>query len=209
VCGRYLLLALDPEAFARHYGLDGLAEPAVAPRYNIAPTQQVAVVKSAGDRRLAMMRWGLVAPWTKAPLINARSETAFDKPAFRSALRLRRCLIPASGFYEWKTTGKTKQPHLFQLRDKDLLAFAGIWDVEAAAIMTTAANDLVRPLHERMPVILPPDAYGRWLDPALQDAEALRPMLTAYPAEEMAVVPVGPRVNNARNEGPECIRPAV
>jgi putative SOS response-associated peptidase YedK len=155
-----------------------------------------------------MLRWGLVAPWTKAPLINAKSETAFDKPIFRSAMRLRRCLIPASGFYEWKTTGKTNQPHLFQLRDKGLLAFAGIWDGEAVAILTTAANDLVRPLHERMPLILPTGVYGRWLDPALQDPEALRPLLAAYPAESMTASPVGSFVNNARNEGPECIAPA-
>jgi putative SOS response-associated peptidase YedK len=208
MCGRYLLLALDPEAFARHYGLDGMSEPALAPRYNIAPTQQVPVVRGDGGRRLAMLRWGLSASWTKAPLFNARAETAADKPVFRSALRLRRCLVPSSGFYEWKQAGKAKQPHLFQLRDKALFAFAGIWDGEAVAVLTTAANDLVRPLHERMPVILPPDAYGRWLDPALQDPEALRQMLSAYPAEAMTASPVGSFVNSARNEGPECMAPA-
>jgi putative SOS response-associated peptidase YedK len=208
MCGRYLLLALDPEAFARHYGLDGQAEPALAPRYNIAPTQQVAVVRSDAGRRLAMLRWGLVAPWTKAPLINARSETVFEKSAFRAAMLRRRCLVPTSGFYEWKDVGKSKQPYLFQLRDGGLTAFAGIWDGEAVTVLTTAANDLVSPLHDRMPVILPSEDYGRWLEPALQDAEALRPMLTAYPAEEMTVLPVGPRVNNARNEGPECMAPA-
>jgi putative SOS response-associated peptidase YedK len=209
MCGRYLLLALDPDAFARHYGLDGLNEPALAPRYNIAPTQQVAVVREDRGRRLALLRWGLVEPWTKAPLINARSETAFDKPAFRSAMLRRRCLVPASGFYEWKAAGKVRQPHLFQLRDGGLTAFAGIWDGEAVAVLTTAANDLVRPLHDRMPVILAPDAYGRWLDPASQDAEALRPLLAAYPADGMTASPVGSFVNNARHEGPECMSPAV
>jgi putative SOS response-associated peptidase YedK len=143
--GRCLLLAIDPEAVARHCGLDSLAEPALAPRYNIAPTQQVAVVRGDGGWRLAMLRWGLVAAWTKAPLINARSETVFEKSAFRAAMLRRRCLVPSSGFYEWKAVGKLRHPHLFQLRDGGLTAFAGIWEGEAVAFLTMAANDLVRP----------------------------------------------------------------
>jgi putative SOS response-associated peptidase YedK len=220
MCGRFALAA-RPEAVA---ALCGLPEPPdLFARYNVAPTQLVAVV---GDgprhgRKLALFRWGLIPSWspdTKGPpLINARAETVAIKPSFQELLRHRRCLIPASGFYEWAKSGGRKQPYLFRLRDGGPFAFAGLWDVwegpagkvPSCAVITTAANELVAPLHDRMPVILPPDQFGLWLDRAVTDPAALLPLLKPYPAELMEAVAVNTRVNSARNEGPECIEPAA
>jgi putative SOS response-associated peptidase YedK len=165
------------------------------------------------------MRWGIVPAWKhgSAPLlINARSETAATKPTFRKALQSRRCLIPATGFYEWRKTGRQKQPYLFRLADGGLFAFAGLWEVgrnhdgneaEACAILTTEANDLVRPAHDRMPVILDPSRYAEWLDPTLTDPSVFADWLRPYPADAMTAYPVSPLVNSARHEGPECAQP--
>jgi putative SOS response-associated peptidase YedK len=162
-----------------------------------------------------------VAPWakdTKQAPINARSEPAADKPLFRAALRKRRCLIPASGFYEWLALAgeKRKQAHCFRPRDERPWAFAGLWErwvgpdgpVESCAILTTEANELVRPVHDRMPVILPERHWAAWLDVGLQDAAALVPLLRPYPADAMRACPVGALVNNPRNDGPGCLEPA-
>ena len=184
------------------------------PRYNIAPTQDVAVVRpSEAGRELTLMRWGLIPSWTKdpkkAPLLNnARSETVAEKPSFRAAFKSRRCLIPASGFYEWKREGKLKQPYYFRRPDDRPLAFAGLWekwhDIESCTILTTDANELMAQIHDRMPVILSPNDYGEWLDPAAPEPGKL---LTPFPSDELVSYPVNPAVNNARNEGPECIEP--
>ena len=198
------------------------------PRYNVAPSQDVAVVRADdGGRTLGMLRWGLIPAWAKDhaigyKLINARSETAAEKPSFRSAFRTRRCLIPADGFYEWRREGKSRQPWLFGLRDGAPFAFAGLWErwtvpqgaalagslserspgdaVETCTILTTVANGTVAPVHGRMPVILPPDAYGPWL--AGEDV-ALAP----YPADAMTAHPVSTLVNRPANDDPRCVEP--
>jgi putative SOS response-associated peptidase YedK len=190
------------------------------PRYNVAPSQTVPVVRpAASGRELVLLRWGIVPAWNRASsmlLINARSETAATKPAFKKALQQRRCLIPATGFYEWKKEGRQKQPYLFRLADGGLFAFAGLWEMgrdkdgkeaEACAILTTEANELVRPAHDRMPVILDPQHYAGWLDPSLTDPAQFAEWLRPYPASAMMAYPVSPLVNNARHEGPECAEP--
>jgi putative SOS response-associated peptidase YedK len=171
------------------------------PRFNVAPTQPIAVIRPG---ELVALRWGLVPSWSKdgKGFINARAETAAEKPTFRSAFKKWRCLIPADGFYEWRKTeeGK-KQPYLIRMRDNEPFAFAGLWEGETCAILTTTANDLMRPIHERMPVILAPENYERWL--AEPDASVLR----SFPAEGMTAYPVSTYVNNAKQEGPKCTEP--
>ena len=194
------------------------------PRYNVAPTQTVPIVRPArGDRRdreLAMVRWGLIPFWAKnakigAKMINARAEGIAEKPAFRAALKSRRCLVPADGLYEWQATPGRKVPWRIPLKDSEPFAFAGLrerWDkapdgvaVESCTIVTTIANQLLRPLHDRMPVILAPDDHAAWLgeDAARDVAELLRP----YPSEAMWAYRVSPVVNSPKNDGPECIEP--
>jgi putative SOS response-associated peptidase YedK len=189
-------------------------------RYNVAPSQMVPDVREdAEGRYLGVLKWGFVPSWSKdgkiAP-INAMSETVGEKPMFRSAFRKRRCLLPASGFYEWMKSGKAKQPFHFTVRGGHPIGLAGIWEtwhkpdgeiVETVAILTTEANELVQPAHNRMPVILQPRYYDEWLDPKLQDAAVLEPMLRPYAAEDMEARPVSDYVNNARHEGPDCLTP--
>ena len=198
------------------------------PRYNVAPSQQVAAVREEeGGRRLSMLRWGLIPGWAKEPnigykLINARTETASTKPAFRAAWRNRRCLIPADGFYEWTGRGATRQPWLIRMTDDSLFAFAGLWErwtvrdgltlkgslaelspgdmVETCTILTTAANEAVAPVHDRMPVIVPPERCAPWL---AGESVPLEP----YPAEAMQIQPVSTRVNKPSNDDPRCIEP--
>jgi putative SOS response-associated peptidase YedK len=184
------------------------------PRYNIPPTEEVVAIRLADcNRWLSMMRWGLLPPWTKDPkraplLCNARAETVADKPAFRSAFKSRRCLVPASGFFEWKREGKLKQPYYFRRPDERPIAFAGLWEqwngIESVAIITTEANELMSRIHDRMPVILSRNDYSQWLNPASTE---LTKLLSPCPADELVCYPVNPVVNNARNEGPECIDP--
>lgn len=194
------------------------------PRYNIAPSQEVVAVRtdSAGNREAAQLRWGLIPSWADDPkigyrMINARAETVASKPSFRTAFKRRRCLIPADGFYEWKKEGKAKQPYLIELDDGELFAFAGLWEgwggddrpnIESCTIITTEANELMSELHHRMPVILSPDDYQQWLDPANDDYDGLEKLLDPYPADQMQYRPVSRTVNNARNEGPDCIESA-
>ena len=219
MCGRFFLLA-SPREVADLFGLADV--PDIAPRYNIAPTQPVAVVRLANaDRELVRLRWGLIPPWSrdgKAAQINARSETAADKPTFRTAFRKRRCLIPASGFFEWMQTGaKKKQPFCIRLADDKPFAFAGLWErwegpdgpVDSCAILTTEANELVRPVHDRMPVILDRRHFGQWLDPAEQDAGALAPLLRPFAADRMHAYPVSTLVNSPRNDDARCLGPAA
>jgi putative SOS response-associated peptidase YedK len=214
VCGRFTLTT-PPELIAEHFGLDDV--PPLGPRYNIAPTQPVPVVrKTAQGRRLEMLRWGLVPSWAGDPsignrLINARAETVADKPSFRSAYRRRRCLVVADGFFEWKRVGVRKQPMYIRLRDQAPFAFAGLWEswhrdqpdaVESCTLITTGPNALLATIHDRMPVILHPDDYARWLDPGAGDpARLLRP----YPAAEMTAHPVSRRVNSPANDDPACV----
>ena len=198
--------------------------PETPPRYNIAPSQEVPAViqnREVGGREFRPFRWGLVPSWAKDPAIgnrtiNARSETAATKPAFRKPFGERRCLILADGFYEWKRDGSRKQPYYIKLRDGEPFAFAGLWDhwapadgqpLETCTILTTTPNALVQPIHDRMPVILPSNAYGAWLDRTVSDVPTVQALLTPYPADEMIAYPVSTRVNNPAHDTPECVLP--
>jgi putative SOS response-associated peptidase YedK len=220
MCGRYTLIKPAAEV-AAHF--DAADPPLLDARYNIAPTQKVFVIRQRGESRVcSLARWGLVPPWAKLlndgpPLINARAETVTEKPTFRSAFKRRRCLVPADGFYEWKAEGSKKLPHYFTLAEGQLFAFAGIWErwdggeagiVESVATLTTEPNELVRPVHNRMPVILPAEVVPLWLDPRQEDVKALAGLLGPYPASVMSVRLVGHAVGNVRSEGPQCIKPA-
>jgi len=225
MCGRFTLRA-SASVIAEQFGL--LEVPELSARFNIAPSQPVPVVRLRPDgpgsgprRELVLMRWGLIPGWAKDPaignrMINARAETVAEKPAFRAALRRRRCLLPADGFYEWQRIGKRKQPYFIRLRDDRPFAFAGLWEswegpdqarIESCTLLTTDANELMRPIHDRMPVILPPEAYQPWLDPSLERPEELRPLLKPYPSEAMLAYPIGTLVNIPTNEDPRCVEP--
>jgi len=220
MCGRYALI-LSGRALAEQFDLPSV--PTLRPRYNIAPTQSVPIVRagSAEPRELREVRWGLIPFWAKDPsigarMINARSETVAEKPAFRQAIRRRRCLIPASGFYEWSRQGGDKQPYYIQLSGSRPFAFAGLWEhwspseggpVESCTILTTTPNALVAELHDRMPVILPPDRYDEWLSAAELAEDRLASLLGPYPAEEMTAHPVSRHVNSPAHDDPACIEP--
>ncbi|MBI5568361.1 MAG: SOS response-associated peptidase [Desulfomonile tiedjei] len=221
MCGRFVLMTLA-RSLASHFRL--AEEPELSPRYNIAPTETIAIVRVASEeprRLLVMVTWGLVPSWAKdrsmgPRLINARAESAAEKPAFRAAFKYRRCLVPADGFYEWKKIEGRKQPYLFGNADRKVFAFAGLWErwsgpegevVESATILTTDANELLMPIHDRMPVILAEADYDLWLDPTVKTAERLTPLLRPYPAAEMIGYPVSPRVNRAGYEDPDLIAP--
>jgi putative SOS response-associated peptidase YedK len=228
VCGRTNLTA-SPEELAEAFALDAAEVPALTPRYNIAPTQPMPVVRLDAARlrrRLSLLRWGLVPrgasdPAVGARMINARSETARTRAAFRGPFRERRCLIPASGFYEWRRIEQSRQPYLLRRRDGGLMALAGLWDrwapassspttgepIESCTILTTSANELVARLHDRMPVVLDPADYERWLDPEVEDVASLLPLLRPFPAAEMVAAPVSPRVNSPANDDPGLIEP--
>ncbi len=192
-----------------------------AARYNVAPGQQIAVVCQdpiEPVRRLERLRWGLVPWWAKEPtigykMINARAETAAERPAFGDALLARRCLVPADGFYEWKREGKQKLPFCFAMADDAVFAFAGLWErwrspegqtLDSCAILTTEPNELMRNVHDRMPVILPPESYELWLDPGFHKLSGLRPLLRTYPAAGMRRYRVSERVNYVQNDDAEC-----
>ncbi|MCL4871711.1 MAG: SOS response-associated peptidase [Anaerolineae bacterium] len=219
MCGRFALTA-SPEQIALAFSLAEM--PTLAPRYNIAPSQPVAAVRlnrDIGQRELTHFHWGLIPSWAKDPaigykMINARSETAAEKPSFRNALKYRRCLVPVSGFYEWQKVGKGKQPHYIHLAEQPVLAIAGLWEhwqsadgseIESCTLLTTTPNELMRPLHDRMPVILHPDDYTLWLNPQQTDAAALQPLFRPFPAELMTAYPVSTLVNSPMNDRPECV----
>jgi putative SOS response-associated peptidase YedK len=193
-------------------------------RYNIAPTQPIPVIRQNPRepvRELSLVRWGLIPSWAKDPsvaakMINARSETAATKPAFRDAMKFRRCLIPADGFYEWARTGKGKQPYCFEVNEGRLFAFAGIWErwkdasgnmVETCSILTTTPNAVTAAVHDRMPVILDPDAYDLWLDPGMRDVVAASDLLKPYDARLMRCYPISTRINHVANDDAECSVP--
>ena len=222
MCGRYRL-SRRKQIIEEHFDA-GSGEEEWAPRYNIAPTQPIPVVRQNPKepiRELSLMRWGLIPSWAKdssvaAKMINARSETAAAKPAFRDPLKFRRCLIPADGFYEWSRTGKTKQPYCFEVNEGDLFAFAGIWDrwkdpsgnwIKTCSILTTTPNAVTSPVHDRMPVILGTDAYDLWLDPGMKDVIAATEQLKPYDARLMRCYPVSTRINSVANDDAECSAP--
>jgi putative SOS response-associated peptidase YedK len=212
MCGRFTLT--QPGAIAATFGVT--LERLPPPRYNIAPTQPLGVIVHQSGRQFRLMSWGLIPAWTRElnashRMINARLETAHQKPSFRTAFRHRRCLIPADGFYEWKRIDDHKQPFYVQLQNHALFAFAGLWDtwqdIETCTILTTAANEDMQPIHHRMPVIISPDFYEQWLDPWAQQDQQVHEWLEAMPQPNMEVFPVSARVNNAALDGPECLQP--
>ncbi len=255
MCGRFTLTTPTDEIFEYFRileGVEGSAGGRPRPRYNIAPTQPVACVRQtvAGDtkpstpggppaRELVEMRWGLIPYWAKDPaignrMINARSESVADKPAYREAFRKRRCLVVADGFYEWKRLRGAKQPYFIYMENHRPFAFAGLWErwkprrdqldkivapgkpevplstdgrVESCTFLTTGPNELLKRIHDRMPVILPQQHWDTWLDPAVQDADELSALLLPYPASEMRTHPVSTHINKPSNDDPTCIEP--
>lgn len=196
------------------------------PRYNIAPTQPVPVIRQHPKeprRVISTMRWGLVPSWAKdmsgsASMINARSETAASKPAFRDPMKFRRCLVPADGFYEWKRTGQSKQPFCFEVNEGELFAFAGLWDgwkdpdgkwIKSCSILTTTPNAVTSQVHDRMPVILRKDDYELWLDPGMTNVEAIADLLKPFDARLMRAYPVSSRINQVRNDDEDCSKPVA
>jgi putative SOS response-associated peptidase YedK len=225
MCGRFTLrtpLARVAELFELDSTGDWVSRQ--PPRFNVAPSQTVAAIRWNPERHareLVPLAWGLVPHWADDPaignrMINARAETVSGKPSFRDAFRRRRCLIPADGFYEWQKRGRSKQPYFIRLKEEQPFAFAGLWDrwdklgepIESCTIITTDANELVKPLHDRMPVMLDRDEAGRWLAAESAEPEALQSLLRPFPAELMVAYPVSTVVNSPRYDGPECIEPA-
>ncbi len=220
MCGRFVLRA-SPQQLQTLFDLD--AAPQAAPRYNIAPTQPVLAVRAnphGGQREATYLNWGLVPFWAKDPkigsrMINARSETAAEKPSFRAAFKYRRCIVPADGFYEWKRENNAKQPYLIGMESGEVFGIAGLWEhweqdgsvIESCTLLTTDANEQLAPLHHRMPVILEPQDYDEWLDPTVQKADPLLHLMRPLSGGELCAFPVSKVVNNPRNEEPMCVEP--
>jgi len=218
MCGRFAQRS-DPKRLAQEFKVAEV--PPVEARYNVAPTQKIlAVRQSATGREMTFFKWGLVPAWAKdtsmgARLINARSETVREKPSFREAFKRRRCVIPADGFYEWRREGSKKQPFFFRMRDERPFGFAGLWErwemegrdqaINSCTILTTEANEVLRPMHDRMPVILHPDDYSLWLEGDERERALLGELLRPYPAGEMIGYPVSALVNSPGNKGAELI----
>lgn len=223
MCGRFALLT-PGEEIAAMFDLDS-APAGIVARYNIAPTQPVATVRlqpGTGRRELTYCHWGLIPSWAKdhslaARMINARAETAAEKPAFRAAYKYRRCLIPASGFYEWQPQNGAKQPLYIHPAGGQLLALAGLWEhwqspdgseIDSCTILTTGPNAFMHPIHNRMPVIVDPADFELWLRTDGQRLDQLQHLLRPAPDELLTAHPVSTYVNSPRNEGPQCIAPA-
>lgn len=220
MCGRYTLTS-GPDRIRERFGVVEVPYE-LAARYNIAPSQDVPVIANLPGRRVEMFRWGLIPAWAREPsvghrMINARAETLREKPSFRAAFAKRRCLILADGFYEWQKVGSGKVPMYVRLASREPFAFAGLWEswqpadgeaVRSCTVITTEANAVLAPIHDRMPVILAPEHYARWLDPQPVAAQQLQPLLVPYPAGEMEAFAVSRLVNNPGNDTPACIEPA-
>ncbi len=221
MCGRFTSKA-NPEEIKKEFKVGKLNPTLFEPRYNIAPTKIIpAVLETEGERIVNALRWGLIPSWAKdgkigSKMINARAETLAEKPSFRNAFRSRRCIIPASGFYEWAKKGTgAKQPFYFYLKDKEVFGFAGLWEewldkesgelVETCTIITTEANEILEPVHDRMPVILKPAEYDLWLDEKEKDTERLQKLLVPYPSNEMGSHAVSKAVNSPAYDSPELI----
>jgi putative SOS response-associated peptidase YedK len=223
MCGRFTLTVETADLQEAFTGFE--FPPKIGPRYNIAPSQPVLVLPNDGKNKADFFVWGLIPSWTKDPtigsrMINARAETLAEKPSFRGPYRYKRCLIPADGFYEWQQQpgARVKIPHYIRLKNQHPFAFAGLWDewlgtdgsqIKSCAIITTAPNALIKNIHERMPVILRPEDYAKWIAPESRQPTELQPLLNAYPAEEMEAYPVKTLVNQAKLDLPEMIQPAT
>ena len=222
MCGRFTLTS-DQDSFGDRFSFTGF-DLGWVPSFNIAPTQEVLTVTNDGsENHPELMRWGLVPSWAKDPkignrMINARSETLTEKPSFRTAFKRRRCLIPADGFYEWKREGKAKKPMLITANPGGLFAFAGLWEtwkqpddswLLTCAIITTSANEFMKSIHDRMPVILPREFEASWLDPEERDTAMLSELLLPYDSDRMEAYEVSTLVNSPRNNFPEVIEPVA
>lgn len=219
MCGRFTL-TIDPGELQELFP-SVVIPTGMQPRFNIAPSQPIAVISSEDPKILTFYQWGLVPSWAKDmqvgnKMINARAETLAEKPSFRNAFRRRRCLILADGFYEWKVTGNTKQPMYIYLQDHQPFAFAGLWEhwhapdgseLKSCAIITTQPNKLMADIHNRMPVILSPESYDKWLDTTSQDFRFLNSLLVPYANTDMKAHPVSRLVNSPNHDQPECILP--
>jgi putative SOS response-associated peptidase YedK len=233
MCGRFVS-ASPPDVIARYFAADVVTEEVLEPSYNVAPTDPVYAVRERGDaRRVDVLHWGLVPTWARdrkvgSRMINARAETLPDRSAYRAAFQRRRCIIPADGFYEWKrlegatTSRPARQPMFIHRVDGAPLAFAGIWEawrdpegdpdadiVRTCAIVTGAPNEAVAAIHDRMPVILPPDTWDPWLDPGNDDLDELRSLLVPVPSATIAMHPVSSLVNDVRENGPDLVAPVA
>lgn len=221
MCGRYRL-GRGRDAFLKYFGVDD--EIDWSARYNIAPTQDAPVILQDSIqpvRHAALMRFGLIPSWSKdasgsARMINARAESAAEKPAFRDPLKLRRCIVPADGFYEWRQNGKVRQPYCFEVGNSQIFGFAGLWDrwrapdgknIESFTILTTQPNALLSGIHDRMPAILNPDDYDMWLDPGMKDVQAALEVIHPFDARQMRSFPVSTRVNSPDNDDEACAKP--
>ena len=220
MCGRYSLVA-GADQLALRFDFDARAVD-LSPNYNVAPSQSVLTVRAAEGphREASLMRWGLIPSWAKDMsigyrMINARAETVAERPSYRTALHRRRCLVIADGFYEWQREGKARRPMRVTLRSGEPFAFAGLWEtcrdpegelLHSCTIITTTPNDVVRPIHDRMPVILPPDLEPLWLDADVKDSAILADILAPYPAEQMQAYEVSALVNSPKNNAPDLIR---
>jgi len=219
MCGRYALLATGE--LQTRFEITGEV-PELDARYNVAPTQTLPVIVRNSPNRVALMRWGLIPSWAKdasgaGRMINARAETVAEKPSYRTALRSRRCLVPANGFFEWRRVGATRTPFYIHMKDESLFAFAGLYDtwrdpngvaVTTYTIITTEPNELVATIHDRMPVILHREDEDRWLDPGITDPGAVLPLLHPHPAEGMATYPISTTVNSPAHDSPDILQPA-
>ncbi len=220
MCGRFALKT-PPRSIQEHFHLPETV--VLSPRYNIAPSQEIAVVRhlpGKNSRQLDMLRWGLIPGWARDmkigyKMINARGETLAQKPSFRAAFSKQRCLVVADGFYEWIHSGKTKQPFYLHLKNRAVFGFAGLWEswqspegnrVESCTIITTSPNKLIEKIHDRMPVILHPEQYETWLQNSTPE-NSLQQLLMPYPADEMAAYPVSSEINSPKNDSPNCILP--
>lgn len=221
MCGRYTITEFSEEDADFLELPDGTE---IHPSYNIAPGQNVPVAAAGEDshRELRMMHWGLIPEWIKDSKkkmepINARAETAAEKPFFRNALRQRRCIIPADGFYEWEKSGEAKKPYFIQMKTGRIFGFAGLWEewlsplgkkVQSCAILTTSANRLMSPIHDRMPVILHPEDFGLWMDPHIQNPTDIEHLFKPHPSKDMKAHPVSRYVNSPAHNSPRCVEPA-
>ncbi|MBM3276197.1 MAG: SOS response-associated peptidase [Candidatus Sericytochromatia bacterium] len=224
MCGRFSLTAAGP-ILAELFAVDEVDAAVLAgwrARYNVAPSQPVATVRSADGtrRRLDLLRWGLLPRWAKDPKagpapINARGDTVAEKPMFKGLLKSRRCIVPADGFFEWKKADGKKLPMYLQMADREPFGIAGLWEswrggdqiIESVTLLTTGPNEMVSEIHDRMPAILPPECYAAWIDPAISDPAVLLPLIGPYPAPLMRVTPVSTRVNAATFDDPSCVDP--
>lgn len=222
MCGRFTVRS-KPKAIVKAFDLPQV--PMIIPSFNISPNEPVAVIRfdpNEGARRLDFLTWGLIPSWTDDPsignhLINARAETVAEKPAFRHAFRTQRCLVVADGFYERKRQDRWKQPYFVHMKDDRPFGLAGLWEhwhkgeepIYSCTLLTTDANELLAPIHDRMPVILTREHYDLWLDPEIHDPKKLLPLLVPFPADGMEAYPVSRLVNDPENDVPECIRPEI